>query len=126
MAICSTGSMVLFNLELDLQPLLEQLPFKVKRAFAGKLTVAVRLASRTIQARARPFMLSWQPYTHYRKHHTCPLPTRVISPILKGVDDGESLRCASFMIKRVLGLARVLGLVGNASSGGVGTKNGLA
>lgn len=85
MADCSTGSIVLFNLELDLQPLLEKLPFKVKRAFAGKLTVAVRLASRTIQARARPLLLSWQPHTHDRMHHTCPIPTMVVPPKLTGV-----------------------------------------
>jgi len=40
---------VLYNLELDLQPLLEGVPFTVRRAFAHRLTVTVRWASLTIQ-----------------------------------------------------------------------------
>lgn len=40
---------MLYNLELDLQPLLEGVPFTVRRAFAHRLTVTVRWASLTIQ-----------------------------------------------------------------------------
>ena len=49
MSLSATGSVVLYNLELDLQPLLEHLPFQLERAFAHKLTVTVRWSSLTIQ-----------------------------------------------------------------------------
>lgn len=48
-SLSASGSMVLYNLELDLQSLLDRVPFSVRRAFAHRLTVTVRWASLTIQ-----------------------------------------------------------------------------
>jgi hypothetical protein len=51
-SLSASGSMVLYNLELDLQSLLSGWPFSVQRAFAHRLTVTVRWASLTIQVLA--------------------------------------------------------------------------
>ncbi len=53
-SLSASGSMVLYNLELDLQSLLSGWPFSVQRAFAHRLTVTVRWASLTIQVRCWP------------------------------------------------------------------------
>jgi hypothetical protein len=53
-SLSASGSMVLYNLELDLQSLLSGWPFSVQRAFAHRLTVTVRWASLTIQVHSWP------------------------------------------------------------------------
>ncbi len=49
--LSSTGSVVLHNLELDLSSLLDGGPLYARRAFAQCLTLTIRWASLTIQAR---------------------------------------------------------------------------
>lgn len=48
-SLSASGSVELYNLELDLQALMGRLPVAVRRAFAHRLTVTVRWASLTIQ-----------------------------------------------------------------------------
>jgi hypothetical protein len=85
-SLSASGSMVLYNLELDLQSLLNRVPFSVRRAFAHRLTVTVRWASLTIQVHcwsawhmfiamhARCWCLVWPASTDIAKLHAVNVP----------------------------------------------------